>query len=76
MKTLCSERIFLIMEIGLILLVGGLAWLILTNATGKFQRFRYLPAGIGAVLLLVVYVVTSTGMGRRVCKGEWEKNDN
>lgn len=76
MKTICSERIFAIGEIGFLLVLAGLVWLSITTATGKWQRGRYAPVLVGAGLCLFVYVMTSTEAGRGVCKRELENESN
>lgn len=76
MKTICSERIFAIGEIGYLLVLTGLVWFSITTATGKWQRFKYAPVLVGACLCLFVYVMTSTEAGRKVCKNEWDNQSN
>lgn len=69
MKYLCSERIFLWLEIGFILMIVGVSVLAVSKAT----KIAYWLFGVGVSLVLLVTVLTSTDAGRSVCKGEWEK---
>jgi len=70
MKTICSERIFAIGEIGFLFVLVGLVWLSITTATGNWQRGRYAPLLVGLGMCAFVYVMTSTEAGRGMCKGE------
>jgi len=65
---MCKEKTLTVtLEFGVIIFFGGLMWLAWKMGNGKATQKSALPAAIGAAMIGLFALLTSTNFGRRMC---------
>ena len=62
-KTICTERIFLLLETGILFCIVGLPWYLYRLSRKKAGVFNILPFLIGLVLIAFVTIFTDGRLG-------------